>query len=727
MTVARPARAAVSRADLALLVALDDRLAEAAAPLLGFEAPLPVVQPARVSVAPASVEVPREPEPPPAKAGSMPFWRLAAVTFAEAEGPAPPPPPAVPLPELDGDVFTGRPLAPIVPWSRLEARLQRHLGAEMQSRRVDAPALGRALASARPIRRIPLKSMKIWPRRLHIWVDWNPRLLPLWPDAVLLANDLLRRCGAEGLLVQVVQPGEVLPVGRVQPGDSVLVVSDFGVLSGGAGRWQLAAHALRRRGIRPRALVPGSGSVEGYETLPWEPSARRADGAAVQRLLDRLSCVELAQPALLRDVRRLDPGVGVMAELRVWNHPAFAAGDAAGLVMRPDERERRRERFADDPARPAVRALVAQHRQGQPADLLARDHLLWPGADGPADESVALRYLSAVEAIQLHGDPGWRAHIEQHAVAGIPATRLNDKQLGPVLQRIVARVHSGRSGVPVPETLDMQAIRDTEPAPADVTYWAVRQVGSRLHFAPATTPTWPSAEAGPGSPVAVLPARRATLFATASGRTQYQLGEAAVPLPAGDLLTLETDLATLTLRRDRPAWAAAVGRDRYGLWADLEVEGVRQRLRWIPRGGSRWAHPRARLVGIAMKDRPTRSCWTADTGWARRPSRRRSGPPHWVKIQVDSRGRTGRWSRSRGMTPSASSRPSPPGAVPLRCPRRPSGSTPAARAPPPRPGSATMKPSAPASPGTTPTRAARRIRWGSCRPTRGGCTTCSAT
>jgi formylglycine-generating enzyme required for sulfatase activity len=35
---------------------------------------------------------------------------------------------------------------------------------------------------------------------------------------------------------------------------------------------------------------------------------------------------------------------------------------------------------------------------------------------------------------------------------------------------------------------------------------------------------------------------------------------------------------------ERPAWAVAAGRDRYGLWAAFEVAGVEQRVRWIPPG-----------------------------------------------------------------------------------------------------------------------------------------------
>ncbi|HEX4954671.1 MAG TPA: formylglycine-generating enzyme family protein [Thermoanaerobaculia bacterium] len=53
----------------------------------------------------------------------------------------------------------------------------------------------------------------------------------------------------------------------------------------------------------------------------------------------------------------------------------------------------------------------------------------------------------------------------------------------------------------------------------------------------------------------------------------------------GPTLLLRTDRQELELRRfERPAWASAAGRDRFGLWAAFEVEEVAHRLRWIPPG-----------------------------------------------------------------------------------------------------------------------------------------------
>jgi formylglycine-generating enzyme required for sulfatase activity len=50
-------------------------------------------------------------------------------------------------------------------------------------------------------------------------------------------------------------------------------------------------------------------------------------------------------------------------------------------------------------------------------------------------------------------------------------------------------------------------------------------------------------------------------------------------------VAVRTDRTVLTLEAmPRPTWATAFGRDRFGLWADDVIAGVRLRLRWIPPG-----------------------------------------------------------------------------------------------------------------------------------------------
>jgi len=68
---------------------------------------------------------------------------------------------------------------------------------------------------------------------------------------------------------------------------------------------------------------------------------------------------------------------------------------------------------------------------------------------------------------------------------------------------------------------------------------------------------------------------------TLNGPTRY----ASISLPRKQAFQIETDCEVLSLELAAPPeWAVASGRDQYGLWAEFELTGVRQRLRWIPPG-----------------------------------------------------------------------------------------------------------------------------------------------
>jgi formylglycine-generating enzyme required for sulfatase activity len=112
---------------------------------------------------------------------------------------------------------------------------------------------------------------------------------------------------------------------------------------------------------------------------------------------------------------------------------------------------------------------------------------------------------------------------------------------------------------------------------------------------------------------------------------------AAVTLPDAPAVEVRTERAILTLRRTpRPAWASAMGRDRFGLWAEIAIapdaggQPVIQRLRWCPPGrflmgspddepGRRRAegprHPVTLGAGYWLFDTPcTQALWEALMG-----------------------------------------------------------------------------------------------------------------
>jgi formylglycine-generating enzyme required for sulfatase activity len=91
--------------------------------------------------------------------------------------------------------------------------------------------------------------------------------------------------------------------------------------------------------------------------------------------------------------------------------------------------------------------------------------------------------------------------------------------------------------------------------------------------------------------------------------------KATAPLPQAQAFAILTDREKLTVRQvTKSKWAKSMGRDRYGLWADIAIKSkqgppVVQRLRWIPPG---------RFLMGSPKGEPGR--WSAE------------GPQHLVTI-----------------------------------------------------------------------------------------------
>lgn len=87
-------------------------------------------------------------------------------------------------------------------------------------------------------------------------------------------------------------------------------------------------------------------------------------------------------------------------------------------------------------------------------------------------------------------------------------------------------------------------------------------------------------------------------------------------LPAAESSAPPTPPAS-TPAGPRPAWAADAGRDEYGLWADLTVEGVTQRLRWITPGTFLMGSPRDEADRhedeVQHQVTLSRGFWLADT------------------------------------------------------------------------------------------------------------------
>lgn len=625
-------RPSVGRADLVrLLDALPPERAARAAALLGYHEreeppPAPPPEPGPRRPVQAAPQVDDRP-------ASMPFARVEVVEAIEL-----PARKEVPRPGLTEDdrrspgrsLFATPRARPLAPWPRLWPVLRAALQTAAPSGEPDVAALLRAWGRGEVVRRIPRMFRPSWSRRASIWVDRREPLVPFWSDQADVCGRLRRVYGRGDLDVRLLDGGGVALLRRFRPDPAVplLVLGDLGMYGSPLERAAWLAMGRRMQAVRApaTALVPAprarwDRAVAGaWNAVPWERGRVRPGEAARQepsfreeravRLLRLAAPAVLVQAGLLREIRALLPPwqADASTEADAWSHPDVRAADATGMMLHPDAMDRLRKEFAlkvGAGMKAQVSAAIRRWHGGLPQELLRAETLVWqalaPEIDAPGELADAQAFADRLaETLRAEDtDPETREMVRRYGrklVAGMPAAAYRNV---PSLETVWAVSFEGVAGVRVPAGLDpadlyasLTPVEVDEPRP-----WAVRQVGRGLVLSPAPDRAWPSHETGPGSPVAsILLARPHVLVKHAQDEAHVQLvaeRELRIPLRPGESVELCTDASKAVIRwRPREPWAVAEGRDRFGLWADVEVKGVVQRFRWIPPGSFRMGSPK---------------------------------------------------------------------------------------------------------------------------------------
>ena len=592
----------------------------------------------------------RKPEDQAPVSGSG--WELFPNPFADHEIEAR----DVPVPEVP----------PLVPWSRLWPWLRQALGRRIAGRRIDVRRLIRTAAKAHPIRRLPRLRRLSWADRACVVVDRRNALAPFWDDFDSALEKLARLRGKEGLIVRTVQ--ETSP----EPGVPVLLMGDLGRCSQDATlreAWLANGRELRRRGNTLTALLPcprdrwdaelaalwRSGCWNPGEKLPRQgqpvavapdDAVAREQAARVETVLTLLSPAVRVEPGLLRLMVRLCGG-GAGLEFDVWNSPE-AARTPLAMALFPDAALRRRAAFSglDEQTKGSVRQWLEAFHAGCSPTLRAREILnLWnggvPGLAERAEEArETLRRANArlfhiaregdISAAERTGLFEWQAR----EIIRVPEDlRRNDREIaiGWALVRHWNRdrktIESVPKGINPAEVAWVQDLLEADPGVETV--WKLRQQGRRLVLQrEAEKKAGPDAGFTPSPPLAWVRARRSRLDLTLEDESgniaQFQILR---PGPGGLFvcqeiprrLRLETDCAGLDVfTAPRPEWAERMAYDRFGLYADLNVNGVTFRLRWIPPGRFRMGSPKDELGRQDNEGPPhevtiSKGYWLADT------------------------------------------------------------------------------------------------------------------
>lgn len=646
----------------------------AAVAALGFELIPPAPRP---SEATTTTSPPTEPPPrsPPSLAlpspqlAATPFWRPTTFTWQSDED----------LERIDlrarkqeradaaSDADEAREMAAIPPpeappltsRSRLLPLLQRALTADLVGRALDVPALVRRWSRGELVCHLPRVRKRGWPAMVLL-LDRSPRLIPFWSDQLAVRDLLLGMVGAAGLHVRFFD--ERGPDGLTfdefgapaslsdgsLAGLPVLALTDLGWYAGPALQraWIRLGRELRRAGgpivalapVPPDRWTPTLASL--WSVIPWEQPCRAldlrdpaAETQAVNHLLDLAALARRLEPGLLRTLRLLLPRreADVGTEADAWTHGDIASMWAEATHLRAEAAERRRRAAAAiDPSRLArARDALRRwhwHRQRRP-ELWHMETLglaalapavVPPDAVKQAEagmERLARRTLNLVDSsgsiAQLGAIRRWLDHAARHARALFDA----HTPAGRALQQAWGATHTPDELPPSPDPALLARGRGRSPGrPKSV---ALRQTGEAIEV------VW---LAGPvrvrqgGAPLASLWAGELLLVPSGpqvpatpvkfTAPTRIAVG------PVTSRLELRTDRSTLVLEPlNKPSWARAIGRDRFGLWAELLFKtgeadpGVPYRMRWIPPG---------RFIMGSPTDEPGRFDW--------------EGPPHMVVI-----------------------------------------------------------------------------------------------
>ncbi len=302
--------------------------------------------------------------------------------------------------------------------------------------------------------------------------------------------------------------------------------------------------------------------------------------------------------------------------------------------------ERRRERserlaaFCDGELLRAVSRAIETWHERLPMELVRGEVLAWSACIPSAKAPPPGDDLASTHAFV-------RRFAEVISDLDIPAPRRRElKRFGRVFLRSVPDALYREPAL----STSLHRIRAAtlEEAEDEASACAIWQVGDQLVFrtAPASG-AWPSGDGLTGSPVALAAGSLLRVTRGAEVRmTDVLLREnRALPLVAGEELTLENDVCRLVMRPwQREPWAVAAGRDRFGLWAEADVKGVSVRFRWLPPGRFRMGSPKGEVgrsewegpqrtvtwtVGRWLADAPvTQALWTAVMG--ENPSRFKS-------------------------------------------------------------------------------------------------------
>ncbi|MGR9108532.1 MAG: hypothetical protein ACU843_16560, partial [Gammaproteobacteria bacterium] len=528
---------------------------------------------------------------------------------------------------------------PLVPRRRLRPFLLSALGDSYPTTTLDVAKIVAAWSAGRVLARLPYRKRQRWPRRLQILVDTSEHLRPYRFDFHCLCEDLRAELGAGSVTAlrflrtiggecQDWFDDTALPGPYLEPAldTSVLVLSDLGVMARGSHslvEWRGLGRRLYRAGTKPVTLSPAVRSPEdrflcnlfrphrfdGGIALPRRARNRGFQAGPInsndlEQLLRLLAPWPLIDPGLLREIRKLLPGLSAAAEARVWTHSAVQT-DQLGLRLDAQHRERylANEAFhkpekqrINELLREAHRAVVRQHREA-PLPLRYLEALIADSlelADAPLTEKFEALLATG---FQTRGSPrGVRFSTFFSAVCELVPEGAWDGRYGDLLHEIFAigwldRLGNPNQAISFPPKMDLNKIVWAFPpvvgvGPRIMTFRQVEGHRLALELQPGGNRQENTRSPNVISTAATGPVQPIRYSATGSQKETEISGlisrDTKFPMPC-DRVSVRTDTDEFEFSaQKRPVWASAMGRDERGLFVINRADG--RKLEWCEPG-----------------------------------------------------------------------------------------------------------------------------------------------
>ncbi len=508
-----------------------------------------------------------------------------------------------------------RPVIALQLWEALWPFLKRVLAQANPTASIDIPRLVADISAARPLRQIPLARAPAWPQRVVVIVDHSEHLVPLREDFLRIVEHL-RQWFSERIRLLLLEDAERrgfkepttggirhypdLP--RLSGNDAVLVLGDLGMAHPRRWsrlNWREWGQRLAGHRAPPLALIPAHPGDWDSETArhyhcAWLDHAAKLQlqrpapvaldiGTRLQALLTLLAPMSRITPALLRQARIQHPDrLDVSVEIAFWGQPGFGCVNGYREWRNADLRRHYLEELASRPAlHRLAQELLEQHEKSLPLRLQIQQKQTFARIQALPLDAEQARYLAHIAATMEHLDPlerhfldNWLARLETEKGetawfdAIEPLYRQYYRQLPPREQRAKSP----------PEPTHPRAWRLELHDSLEGPRLALVVPGQTKTSVPGHNRLASFEAAGPVVARGYQDHRR--LF-----QQTLQPGEALTLPETPSYLTIDTGHGIETIDwPTRPSWASSIGRDRHGLFAEVQVNGVGFVLRWIPPG-----------------------------------------------------------------------------------------------------------------------------------------------